>query len=72
MLRFFARVWAKLKYRFDLESEAAVTEINASIAENLAKERRQTVAKLRAEADTIEKRIEDYCAKGEVFPLPRT
>jgi len=32
-----------------------VTEINASLAENLAKERRATVAKLRAEADTIEK-----------------
>jgi hypothetical protein len=66
MLRTIARIWAKLKYQFDLLHEAARTEINASLAENLAKERRTTVTALRKEADTIDARIKEYTAKEEV------
>src|SRR5271155_5040980 len=65
MIRTFARIWAKLSYRFQLESEAARQTINAKLAGNLAAERRITVAKLRAEADSIEARIKEYSAKEE-------
>jgi hypothetical protein len=76
MLRLTARIWAKWKYRFELLHEAARTEINARLAENLAAERRQNVTKLRAEADEVENklnkeadeldaRIKEYSAKEE-------
>jgi hypothetical protein len=76
MTKFFARLWAKHSYVFQLEHEAARTEINARLAENLAAERRQTVAKLCAEADEVESklnkeadeldaRIKEYSAKEE-------
>jgi hypothetical protein len=76
MIKLFARIWAKHSYVFQLEHEAARTEINARLAENLAAERRQNVTKLRAEADEVESklnkeadeldaRIKEYSAKEE-------
>jgi hypothetical protein len=66
MLRLIARIWAKHSYVFQLEHEASRTEINARLAENLAAERRQNVAKLRAEADEIDKRIKEYAVSEEL------
>ncbi len=32
MLRIFARFWAKLRYRFNLEAKAATNELNAGLS----------------------------------------
>ncbi len=57
MLRFLARVWAKRKYIWTLETEAAANELNAGLSAKRAAEKRVLVAELKAEAEAIEKQI---------------
>jgi hypothetical protein len=57
MLRPLARFWAKRRYIWTLETEAAANEINARLSAKRAAEKRTLVAQLNSEADAIEKQI---------------
>jgi hypothetical protein len=57
MIQFFARIWAKHSYVFQLESEASKNLINAGLAEKRAGEKRAYADQLEKEAVQIEKRI---------------
>jgi hypothetical protein len=59
MLRLTARIWAKLQYRFRLETEAAANELNAGLSANRAEEKRKLVVQLNSEADAIDKQISE-------------
>jgi hypothetical protein len=59
MIRFLARWFAKRKYVFTLELNAAESDINANLAANRAKERRDLTEQLNQEADDIDKSITD-------------
>jgi hypothetical protein len=66
-LRFIAKWWANVKYRFREEEEAALKDLNASAAQYRAGERREEVKRLNAEADGIEaniKRVDELQEKG--------
>jgi hypothetical protein len=58
MIRFFARIWARLQYIFRLELEAATNELHAGISEFLIKEKQKNIDRLNAEADAIENNIQ--------------
>jgi hypothetical protein len=57
MIRFFAKRYARVRYRFNQETEAASNDLNAGLATRLAKEKRTLVARLNAEADQMDARI---------------
>jgi len=57
MLRFFARFYAKRRYIWHQELEAANHDLNASLSALRAKEKRALVAQLNAEADAIDAHI---------------
>lgn len=65
MVRFFARRWAKRRYIWNTEIEAATHDLNASLSALRAKEKRAYVAQLRAEADAIDENIKSMDAKLE-------
>ena len=67
MIRIIARFWAKKKYVWREELDAATKDLNASAAQYRAGERRQAIAKLNAEADAIDaniKRVDELQEKG--------
>jgi len=57
MIRFFARFWAKRRYIWHQELEAANHDLNASLSALRAKEKRPVVAQLNADADGIDANI---------------
>ena len=57
MIRLIARFIAKKQYIFKLEHEGATNMINAQLASNLAKEKRDFIEQLNKEADLIEENI---------------
>jgi hypothetical protein len=59
MLRFIAKRYAKAQYRFRQEVEAATNDLNAGLATRLAKEKRDLVSGLNAEADAMDARIKE-------------
>jgi hypothetical protein len=63
MLRIFARWWAKRKYIFSQESEAATNDLNAGLALKLAGEKRALVDRLKNEADEIDANIKSMDEK---------
>ena len=65
MLRFFARFWAKRKYIFNTEFEAATHEMNAALSAQRAKDAREMIAQANKEADDIEKRIAEVAVMEE-------
>lgn len=65
MIRFFARRWAKRRYIWNTEIEAATHDLNASLSALRAKEKRAYVAQLRAEADAIDENIKSMDANLE-------
>jgi len=69
MLRLFRPRMGQAQIPFDLESEAAVTEINASLAENLAKERRQTVASSAPKPTPSRSGLRTTARRGKFFPF---
>jgi hypothetical protein len=66
MLRFFARFYAKRRYIWHQELEAATHDLNASLSALRAKEKRALVTQLNAEADAIEKNIQRLSDLAEV------
>ena len=65
MIRYFAKVWAKVRYVFNEEVAAANHEINANASAYRANERRQQIKELTSQADSIEERIKDLDEKQE-------
>ena len=63
MIRIFAQWWARKKYVFREEMDAALKDLNASAAQYRAGERREAITKLTAEADAIEASIKEADAK---------
>jgi hypothetical protein len=59
MMRALAKVWARLAYLWELENEAVRSDINAGTAKVNATDKRKLVAQLVAEADAIDKNIEE-------------
>lgn len=59
MIRFLARWWARRSYIWDLELEAGKSDVNAAIAQRNANEVRKLAEQLTAEADAIDKNIEE-------------
>jgi hypothetical protein len=59
MFRFLAQWYAKARYVFNQETEAATNEINVGLASRRAKERRELVSQLRKEADEMDARIKE-------------
>jgi|HubBroStandDraft_4_1064222.scaffolds.fasta_scaffold11009_6 hypothetical protein len=57
MTHFFALIWAKLSYRFSLETDAAKTLINAGLASKREAEKRAYAEQLEREAADIEANI---------------
>jgi hypothetical protein len=57
MTRLLARFWAKRRYIFNQELEAATSDLNAGLSARRAREKRDLVAQLNAEADAIEEHI---------------
>jgi hypothetical protein len=57
MIRFTARFWAKRRYIFNMELEAATHDLNASLSALRAREKRGLVEQLNAEADAIDTNI---------------
>jgi hypothetical protein len=67
MIRILARWWAKRKYVWKEELDAALKDLNASAAQAQAGKRRKEVERLTAEADGIEasiKEVGEKMAKG--------
>ena len=58
MLRLLARFWAKRKYIWTLETEAAANELNAGLSARRADEKKKLVAQLNDETEAIYKNIE--------------
>jgi hypothetical protein len=65
MLRFLAKTYARLSYLFQLEVEAAKSEINAAIAKRNADDKRKLAEDLNADADAMDKRIADMVRMEE-------
>jgi hypothetical protein len=65
MLRLIARRWAKIKYIFSQEVEAASNELNAKLAASLSAEKRALAARINKDADEIEQSIKDTDEKLE-------
>jgi hypothetical protein len=63
MLRIFARFWAKRKYIFSQETEAATNDLNAGLAIKLATEKRALIEKLKSDADEIDANIKSMDEK---------
>jgi hypothetical protein len=59
MLRMFARWWARKKYIFSQEVEAATNDLNAGLASKLAAEKSALITRLEAEADEMDARIKE-------------
>lgn len=59
MLKFLAKRYAKLQYRFRQLTEAETNELHAKLADRLAKEKRDVAAKLTKEADEMDARIKE-------------
>src|SRR5882672_1131116 len=57
MIRFIAKIWAKLSYLWQLEFESAKSDVNANLAKRNTNEKRKLVDRLNKEAEDIEKRI---------------
>jgi hypothetical protein len=69
MIRALAKFWAKRRYVWNQEREAATTELNAKAAAARSAEKRALVAKLTAQADAIEaniKKVAEEDAKKEM------
>lgn len=58
MIRFAAKIWARISYLFVLEVEASKNEINAGTAKRNAADKHKLAEQLNAEADAIDKNIE--------------
>jgi hypothetical protein len=69
MIRFFARWWAKRRYIFSMETEAAVHDLNAGLSAQRAKEKRSLVAQLNADADAIDESIKTQTESEEYKSL---
>jgi hypothetical protein len=69
MIRFFARIWAKKKYVWRLEVEAATAELSALLSANRAAEKRALAEQLNKEADAIEQNIKTEEATPEYQAL---
>ena len=65
MLRFIARVYAKLQLRFKQEVEAATNDLSASLAMRNGEEKRAKASALRAEADVMDARIKQVAEMEE-------
>lgn len=59
MLRFIAKRYAKTRYVFNQHVEGENNLLNAGLALGLAKEKRELVARLNAEADQMDSRIKE-------------
>jgi hypothetical protein len=59
MLRTFARWFARKKYIFSQEVEAATNDLNAGLSLRLATEKRALIEKLNKEADEMDARIKE-------------
>jgi hypothetical protein len=59
MLRIFARFWARQKYIFSQEVEAATNDLNAGLSLRLATEKRALIERLDKEADDMDARIKE-------------
>jgi hypothetical protein len=62
MLRILAKVWARLAYRWQNETQAHTAELNAGLSTRLAGQKHTLAAQLNKEADDIEKRIAEVSA----------
>jgi hypothetical protein len=65
MLRIIARWWAKRKYIFSQETEAAMNDLHAGLAIKLASEKRALLEKLTKDADAIDANIKSMDEKLE-------
>jgi hypothetical protein len=63
MVRFFSRFWAKRKYIWHQEGEAAMNDLNAAISLQRAADKRDLIVQLNKEADDIEKNIREVAAR---------
>lgn len=59
MIRFIAKVAAKISFRWKQELEAGTNDIAAALATRNAQEKRDLVARLTKEADELDARIKD-------------
>ena len=57
MLRFVARIWAKLSYIWKLEIEAGTNELHAELTARLMEEKQAVIDRLNGEADAIDENI---------------
>jgi hypothetical protein len=69
MIRIIARFWAKRRYIFRQEMEAALNDLNAAVSFDRAKDKRDLVAQLNKEAEDIEKNIEKVAAEDAAKQL---
>ena len=69
MIRFFARFWAKRKYIWKLETEAATNDLSAQLSTNRAAEKRKLAEQLNKEADAIEQNIKTETETAEYQSL---
>src|SRR3954468_7198032 len=63
MIRMLARFWAKRRYIWRQESEAALNDLNAAVSLQRAKDKRDLIVQLNKEAEDIEKNIEKVAAE---------
>lgn len=69
MLRILARFWAKRRYIFNTELDAATNDLNAGLSARRAEEKRQLVAQLNADAEAIYKNINEQEASDDYKSL---
>jgi transcription initiation factor IIE alpha subunit len=59
MIRFFAKIVAKLQYRWRQEVEAASNDLNALLALKTAEDKRAVASRIKVEADKMDARIKE-------------